>query len=47
MVMITLSTVLACVVANMYFRGVRINEPPAWLRVVLPLLSLCAHSSSH
>ncbi|KAL8577715.1 hypothetical protein ACOMHN_062329 [Nucella lapillus] len=35
MVMITLSTVLACVVANMYFRGVRINEAPLWLRVVM------------
>ncbi|CAL1530115.1 unnamed protein product [Lymnaea stagnalis] len=32
MVMITLSTVLACVVANMYLRGVRINRPPAWMR---------------
>ncbi|KAK3785420.1 hypothetical protein RRG08_045174 [Elysia crispata] len=34
MVMITLSTVLACVVANMYFRGVRVNRAPAWMRAV-------------
>ncbi|GFS09637.1 neuronal acetylcholine receptor subunit alpha-7 [Elysia marginata] len=32
MIMITLSTVLACVVANMYFRGIRINRAPRWLR---------------
>ncbi|XP_067671356.1 neuronal acetylcholine receptor subunit alpha-2-like [Haliotis asinina] len=32
MVMITLSTVLACVIANMFFRGVRINRAPRWLR---------------
>nr|KAG5707552.1 hypothetical protein BaRGS_001100 [Batillaria attramentaria] len=35
MVMITLSTVLACVVANMYFRGVRVNEAPLWLKVIM------------
>ncbi|RUS81384.1 hypothetical protein EGW08_010856, partial [Elysia chlorotica] len=34
MVMITLSTVLACVVANMYFRGVRVNRAPTWMRAV-------------
>ncbi|KAK6169109.1 hypothetical protein SNE40_020224 [Patella caerulea] len=32
MVMITMSTVLACIVANMYFRGVRINRAPRWFR---------------
>ena len=34
MVMITMSTVLSCVVANMFFRGVRINRAPRWIRVV-------------
>ncbi|XP_041365006.1 neuronal acetylcholine receptor subunit alpha-7-like [Gigantopelta aegis] len=32
MILITMSTVLACVVANMYFRGVRVNRAPRWLR---------------
>ncbi|XP_060073674.1 acetylcholine receptor subunit alpha-1-B-like [Ylistrum balloti] len=32
MVMITMSTVLSTIVANMFFRGVRINRAPAWLR---------------
>ncbi|KAH9487557.1 hypothetical protein Btru_072682 [Bulinus truncatus] len=32
MIMITMSTVLACTVANMYFRGARINRAPRWLR---------------
>ncbi|KAK7003430.1 neuronal acetylcholine receptor subunit alpha-9 [Biomphalaria glabrata] len=32
LVMITLSTVLACVVANMYMRGVRVDRPPRWMR---------------
>ncbi|CAL1530114.1 unnamed protein product [Lymnaea stagnalis] len=32
MIMITMSTVLACVVANMHFRGVRISRAPRWLR---------------
>ncbi|XP_059147521.1 neuronal acetylcholine receptor subunit alpha-10-like [Physella acuta] len=32
MIMITLSTVLACLSANMYLRGVRINRAPRWLR---------------
>ncbi|KAK6169108.1 hypothetical protein SNE40_020223 [Patella caerulea] len=32
MVMITMSTVLSCVVANMFFRGVRINRAPRFLR---------------
>ncbi|XP_041364462.1 neuronal acetylcholine receptor subunit alpha-2-like [Gigantopelta aegis] len=32
MILITMSTVLACIVANMYFRGVRINRAPRWLR---------------
>ncbi|XP_046582869.1 neuronal acetylcholine receptor subunit beta-3-like [Haliotis rubra] len=32
MVLITVSTVLACIVANMFFRGVRINRAPKWLR---------------
>ncbi|KAL8585380.1 hypothetical protein ACOMHN_052194 [Nucella lapillus] len=35
MVMITMSTVLSCVVANMFFRGVRINRAPRWLRVLM------------
>lgn len=43
MVMITLSTVLACVVANMYFRGVRINEAPLWLKVVRYQSLMCVH----
>lgn len=34
MVMITMSTVLTTVVANMFYRGVRINRAPKWLRVV-------------
>ena len=37
MILITMSTVLACVVANMYFRGVRVNRAPRWLRVVRSL----------
>ena len=32
--MITMSTVLSTVVANMFFRGVRINRAPDWLRTV-------------
>ncbi|KAL8577716.1 hypothetical protein ACOMHN_062330 [Nucella lapillus] len=32
MIMITLSTVMACIVANMFFRGVRHNRAPRWLR---------------
>ncbi|KAK6169111.1 hypothetical protein SNE40_020225 [Patella caerulea] len=32
MVMITMSTVLACIIANMFFRGVRVNRAPDWLR---------------
>lgn len=32
--MITLSTILAVIVTNMFFRGVRINRAPAWLRKV-------------
>ncbi|ESO84741.1 hypothetical protein LOTGIDRAFT_131697, partial [Lottia gigantea] len=32
MVMITMSTVLACIIANMFFRGVRVNRAPQWLR---------------
>ncbi|CAG5136305.1 unnamed protein product, partial [Candidula unifasciata] len=32
LIMITLSTVLACIVANMYFRGIRVNRAPRWLR---------------
>ncbi|KAL3876916.1 hypothetical protein ACJMK2_034697 [Sinanodonta woodiana] len=32
MVMITLSSVLATVVVNMFFRGIRVNRVPAWLR---------------
>ncbi|KAK3090352.1 hypothetical protein FSP39_011112, partial [Pinctada imbricata] len=35
MVMITMSTVLSTVVANMFFRGVRINRAPAWLRTLM------------
>ncbi|ESO84738.1 hypothetical protein LOTGIDRAFT_131629, partial [Lottia gigantea] len=35
MVMITLSTVLSCVVANMFFRGVRINRAPRFLRSIV------------
>ncbi|CAI9723704.1 neuronal acetylcholine receptor subunit alpha-10-like [Octopus vulgaris] len=35
MVMITLSTVFACVVANMFFRGVRVHRAPYWLRAVM------------
>ncbi|ESO84740.1 hypothetical protein LOTGIDRAFT_131695, partial [Lottia gigantea] len=35
MVMITMSTVLACIVANMYFRGVRVNRAPRWFRSCL------------
>uniref|UniRef100_A0A2C9K3Z8 Uncharacterized protein n=1 Tax=Biomphalaria glabrata TaxID=6526 RepID=A0A2C9K3Z8_BIOGL len=35
MIMITLSEVLACVVANMHFRGVRINRVPKCLRVFM------------
>lgn len=34
MIMITLSTILAVIVTNMFFRGVRINRAPAWLRKV-------------
>ena len=34
MVMITMSTVLSCMVANMFFRGVMINRAPKWLRTV-------------
>lgn len=34
MIMITVSTILAVIVTNMYFRGVRINRAPAWLRTV-------------
>ena len=34
MIMITLSTILAVIVTNMFFRGVRINRAPAWLRTV-------------
>ncbi|KAL8608940.1 hypothetical protein ACOMHN_062689 [Nucella lapillus] len=32
MIMITLSTVMACIVANMFFRGVRNARAPRWLR---------------
>ncbi|KAK7112820.1 hypothetical protein V1264_012208 [Littorina saxatilis] len=32
MIMITVSTVMACIVANMFFRGVRTNRAPRWLR---------------
>ncbi|XP_076458367.1 neuronal acetylcholine receptor subunit alpha-10-like isoform X1 [Babylonia areolata] len=32
MIMITLSTVMACIVANMFFRGVRTSRAPRWLR---------------
>ncbi|KAK7003429.1 neuronal acetylcholine receptor subunit alpha-2 [Biomphalaria glabrata] len=32
MILITMSTVFACTVANMYFRGVRIARAPRWLR---------------
>ncbi|XP_046582842.1 neuronal acetylcholine receptor subunit alpha-10-like isoform X2 [Haliotis rubra] len=35
MTLITLSTVLSCMVANMFFRGVRINRAPRWLRVFM------------
>ncbi|XP_025101181.1 neuronal acetylcholine receptor subunit alpha-10-like [Pomacea canaliculata] len=35
MVMITMSTVLTTVVANMFYRGVRINRAPKWLRVLM------------
>ncbi|XP_059147495.1 neuronal acetylcholine receptor subunit alpha-2-like [Physella acuta] len=35
MIMITLSEILACVVANMHFRGVRINRVPKCLRVFM------------
>ena len=34
MIMITLSTILAVIITNMFFRGVRINRAPAWLRTV-------------
>ncbi|BFZ18006.1 hypothetical protein BsWGS_21044 [Bradybaena similaris] len=34
MIMITMSEILACVVANMHFRGVRINRVPQCLRLV-------------
>ncbi|KAL4239615.1 hypothetical protein ACF0H5_000423 [Mactra antiquata] len=35
MVMITMSTVLSTVIANMFFRGVRINRAPVWLRCIM------------
>ncbi|XP_060564524.1 neuronal acetylcholine receptor subunit alpha-2-like isoform X1 [Ruditapes philippinarum] len=35
MVMITMSTVLSTVIANMFFRGVRINRAPRWLRALM------------
>ncbi|PVD38330.1 hypothetical protein C0Q70_00942 [Pomacea canaliculata] len=35
MIMITMSTVLACVAANMFFRGIRINKAPPWLRTLM------------
>ncbi|XP_061175747.1 neuronal acetylcholine receptor subunit alpha-4-like [Saccostrea echinata] len=35
MIMITLSTILAVIVTNMFFRGVRINRAPAWLRTLM------------
>ncbi|XP_052819741.1 neuronal acetylcholine receptor subunit alpha-2-like [Mya arenaria] len=35
MVMITMSTVLSTVIANMFFRGVRINRAPRWLRFLM------------
>lgn len=35
MIMITLSTILAVIVTNMFFRGVRINRAPAWLRKLM------------
>ena len=34
MVLITVSTVLSTIVANMFFRGVMINRAPRWLRTV-------------
>ncbi|XP_041364120.1 neuronal acetylcholine receptor subunit alpha-2-like [Gigantopelta aegis] len=35
MVMITMSTVLSCMVANMFFRGVMINRAPKWIRTFI------------
>nr|XP_022313438.1 neuronal acetylcholine receptor subunit alpha-10-like [Crassostrea virginica] len=35
MIMITLSTILAVIITNMFFRGVRINRAPAWLRTLM------------
>ena len=46
MVMITMSTVLSCVVANMFFRGVRINRAPRWIRVVSARAPWCCHITS-
>ena len=46
MVMITMSTVLSCVVANMFFRGVRINRAPRWLRVVSARAAQYCHVNS-
>ena len=34
MIMITLSTLMACIVTNMFFRGVMENRAPRWLRSV-------------
>ncbi|GFO38224.1 nicotinic acetylcholine receptor subunit type f, partial [Plakobranchus ocellatus] len=47
MIMITLSEMLACMVANMHFRGVRINRVPKCLRVfMIDLMSrlMCVRS---
>ena len=46
MVMITMSTVLSCVVANMFFRGVRINRAPRWIRVVSARAARYCHITS-
>ncbi|XP_063446518.1 neuronal acetylcholine receptor subunit alpha-2-like [Mytilus trossulus] len=35
MILITVSTVLSTIVANMFFRGVRINRAPLWLRKLM------------
>ncbi|XP_052059416.1 neuronal acetylcholine receptor subunit alpha-7-like [Mytilus californianus] len=35
MILITVSTVLSTIVANMFFRGVRINRAPSWLRKLM------------
>ncbi|KAL5018214.1 hypothetical protein ScPMuIL_003936 [Solemya velum] len=35
MVMITFSTLLSTIIANMFFRGVRVNRAPKWMRRLL------------